>query len=615
MKRNAAKRKLSKPAAKVLQCLELMVYAYSVLYGFLPEGMGGGNPDAASLQVLPGTAIGIHLAVKVWRMFMPAMARLKPRTVLKNLPRFARNTLCAILFYMPMLFSVAATSDSGMDLPIMAGVILMISACWTFIVFLCDLFLLMIHKAPRGKRRGKPVRRLGYDIRLRDFLDRSWLPLYVVTGGLYAAFLFAEISATLSGVEPMGFQIVVSIAIYIAFSALIYRILFRLACRVYALNKILGALMHVLRMFLCGMVILAAVLASDKRIGDLRHNVDYLARNMQGGFFIGAMMECFALLFRRKYGTEQPADRQAPPEKTRASDGEDWFDHLQAQGKALEREAQAHSAASARSAVTGASAASRPDPRSAELPGKAAAANGSAQEGPKDAPVIALPVVKISSDGAPGTVARGISEVVRTESGPEVQSWAAADRWWIDEDPAPEQETRDRSETGESMSGGARGTVPPEEVSRSRLLKWLTLMEKTLQPQGEALGTLSGQRALFEEAEAILPVLSTLRALPPLARFLFEDATEEADLPERVGTLLSGIIDAIRQADLEVMNIYWLDLSPETLIRGWRALSAYRRISTGQAVFGEVLELLESHMLEREDVVNWLCWQCRGVDA
>lgn len=586
MKRNASKRKLSRPAAAVLLCLEVAVYAFSVLYGFLPASMGGGDPGLGSFLIFPGTIIGVHLAVKVWRLFGPAMARMKPHIVLRNLPRFARNTLCAALFYMPMLFSIDATTSPRMSLPVMAGVILVISACWTFIVFLCDLFLFIIHYDPKGQRQGPPPRGLGYAIRLRDAVKGSSMPLYFVVGGLYAALLAAEISATLSGVEPPNIQIILSILIYITFSVLIYRALFRLASKAFTKNPILGALMHLLRAFLCGMIIMAAALASDRRIGDLGHNTDYLFQNIRGGLFLGAVMELLALLIRRKYETAPSAVPQTPPEKPRALSRNEWFAHLNAQSKALEREALAHSKASV------------PPP---------AASPASPPEASK-----AAPVGNASSDGAPETAPQEVPKDVQAEPEPEEQSWAAADRWWIDEAPAPEPEP-DRSK-GASPEA-ARRPVRPEEVSRGQLLKWLALTEETLQPQGEALGTLAGQRALFEEAETLLPVLSTLRALPPLAQFLFEGDTEAAELPERVGALLGGIVDAIRQADLEIANIYWLELSPEALVHGWRALSVYRRISTAQATFDEVLTLLEAHLLEREEALNWLCWQCEGVDA
>lgn len=608
MKRKGAKGKRTRVVAKVWQCLEVMIYAYSVLYRFLPSELGGGNPDLGSFLVVPSTVISLHFAVKVWRLFKRPMERLQSRIVLKNLPRFARNTLCAALFYMPMLFSVAATADSGMDLPVFAGVILMISACWTFIVFLCDLFILMIHYDPKGKRQGKkPSWWQGYDIRLHDFLDRSWMPLYLVTGGLYAAFLTAEISATLSGVEPPNIQIIVSLAVYITFSILMYRLLFRITCRVYAGNRILGVLLHVFRAFLCGAIIMVAMLASDRRIGDLRHNMDFLLQNMRASLVIGIIMEFMGALYRHKRAQVSPAIQKAPPEAIRdapALSGRNWFDHLQAKGKALEKEAREYSEASVQPAVPASE--SGPGAASEGRSVIAVATNIPAQEETK--------VATASIPSAAQAPVQTTSKDRNVTSGSEGQGWAKVDRWWIDDSAAQGQEAR--SESGKGGTADAeRRIVRPGEVSRGQLVRWLTLVEETLQPQGEALGTLAGQRALFEEAEAILPVLSTLRALPPLARFLFEDATDSEELPERVGALLGGIIDAIHQADLEVINIYWLDLNPEVLVHGWRAISVYRRISTGQAVFDEVLELLEAHLLEREEALNWLCWQCEGVDA
>ena len=105
-------------------------------------------------------------------------------------------------------------------------------------------------------------------------------------------------------------------------------------------------------------------------------------------------------------------------------------------------------------------------------------------------------------------------------------------------------------------------------------------------------------------------MIAVLRSIPPLAAFLYDEKTAPAQLPDLVGKLLEGIGGVIVETDLESLYILWLDLPPEALVRGWRALSAYRRISSMQYVFEDILESLEAQMTEREDVLDWLALRC-----
>ena len=170
------------------------------------------------------------------------------------------------------------------------------------------------------------------------------------------------------------------------------------------------------------------------------------------------------------------------------------------------------------------------------------------------------------------------------------------------------------SVAGSSTAGGsaADGSTAGSSagVSGNDLQRQLEKVQQTLEPHGETLGTLEGQRALFEEAQAVLPVIAVLRSIPPLAAFLYDEKTAQAQLPDLVGKLLEGIGGVIGETDLESLYILWLDLPPEALVRGWRALSAYRRISSMQYVFEDILESLEAQMTEREDVLDWLALRC-----
>ena len=210
------------------------------------------------------------------------------------------------------------------------------------------------------------------------------------------------------------------------------------------------------------------------------------------------------------------------------------------------------------------------------------------------------------------------------------ERWAQVERWSV---PLPDgNETAGSGEVTEapdhmgqasghaaSDAGIRSGTqaVPASGARRTReaLLRQLGMMEQTLEPSGEKLGTLPGQRALYEEAQGVLPVIALLRSVPPLAEFLYDEHTPEKELPDLVGKLLGGICRMIEEADMESLYILWLDSSPEVLVRGWRALSAYRRISSVQYVFDSVLEKLEEQMLELDDVLDWLTWRCEGVDV
>ena len=217
---------------------------------------------------------------------------------------------------------------------------------------------------------------------------------------------------------------------------------------------------------------------------------------------------------------------------------------------------------------------------------------------------------------------------------PDPEDWARVERWWIphevesvrhdpgrpgsvnenaepvnaDAGPGISEREAVRFSGGSAADGSTAGNSAG--VSGNDLQRQLEKVQQTLEPHGETLGTLEGQRALFEEAQAVLPVIAVLRSIPPLAAFLYDEKTAQAQLPDLVGKLLEGIGGVIVETDLESLYILWLDLPPEALVRGWRALSAYRRISSMQYVFEDILESLEAQMTEREDVLDWLALRC-----
>ena len=170
-----------------------------------------------------------------------------------------------------------------------------------------------------------------------------------------------------------------------------------------------------------------------------------------------------------------------------------------------------------------------------------------------------------------------------------------------------EQQKRAAQTSAEAPKEDAPVSAAPVfRMSREALLPLLNSASQTLTPNGPALGTLAGQRALYEEALAVLPTLAILRHTPPLAAFLYLDEEDPSRLPDHVSRLLGGICGILADADIGVLPTLWLDLPPEALVRGWRALSVYRRISAAQQAFDLPLQTLEDHLREREDAAEWL---------
>jgi len=424
----------------------------------------------------------------------------------------------------------------------------------------------------------------------------------------------------------------------------------------------LGCALHLVRPLICGLIVMLPVLLSEHPFLDYWKDGDTLFMALSRSVGLGAVFEFFAWPIRserrkkldaRASAQAMGASKRVPaarPQTARAVQEKpmpmkEWEAMQKTRGEELARiaariaEEQSRDQAQARveAAQGGASKTTKASPTLPEG-GKTLA---DTDQGFPRAPLVTDKLVL--SDASEW------SEPARNAG-----SWASVERWQPadvaekpDRQSAEEavvtQKTRSDDLTSEPATptehadmGEPQGTACEEEqtgnvrpaatstrptapgqaaderapddapMERERLRAWLRNAAERLEPRGAALGTLCGQRALFEEAEALLPVLDTLRTFPPVARFLYDGLADEDALPDRVNGLLGGICSMIEAADLEMISLLWLECDPETLVRGWRALDVYRRISAAQLLFDGALDMIEAHMLERDDVLKWL---------
>ena len=140
-------------------------------------------------------------------------------------------------------------------------------------------------------------------------------------------------------------------------------------------------------------------------------------------------------------------------------------------------------------------------------------------------------------------------------------------------------------------------------MPRARLTELLKAAAARLEPHGAALATLEGQQALFSELAELLPGLN---GLPSSAALKNGTLSEQAGLPGAVGEALSGACDLLAKVDFETVGAKWNMLPPARLVRGWRALTAYRDITNARMLFDAAIDCIEDCIAARADCADWL---------
>lgn len=163
------------------------------------------------------------------------------------------------------------------------------------------------------------------------------------------------------------------------------------------------------------------------------------------------------------------------------------------------------------------------------------------------------------------------------------------------------QQKQARAERATALAREAAATPAPAIVAP--LDECLERVAARLEPRGAALSTAQGQRALLADLAALLPGFDAARA-DALVRTAGQSGGPA--LPEVVGQALEMACDALARTRPEEALACWRQLSPEALVRGWRALRLYGGISTARAMFEAVASRLAAHMQTRPDCVQWL---------
>ena len=169
-----------------------------------------------------------------------------------------------------------------------------------------------------------------------------------------------------------------------------------------------------------------------------------------------------------------------------------------------------------------------------------------------------------------------------------------------------EAQRQNRAQRAQSLAREAEAAGAPEGAvapSAQAIEALLARAAAQMKPRGAALSTAQGQRALLKDLAALLPGFDAARA-DALVRTAGQSGGPA--LPEVVGQALEMACDALARTRPEEALACWRQLSPEALVRGWRALRLYGGISTARAMFEAVASRLVAHMQTRPDCVQWL---------
>ena len=113
-----------------------------------------------------------------------------------------------------------------------------------------------------------------------------------------------------------------------------------------------------------------------------------------------------------------------------------------------------------------------------------------------------------------------------------------------------------------------------------------------------ALGMACAPGENVSRAEGVIPNIRVLLRRLALA--------ERADLPGAVGEALRGACDLLAKVDFETIGAKWDMLPPARLVRGWRALTAYRDITNARMLFDAAIDCIEDCIAARMDCADWL---------